>query len=120
EPAATITTASGHLGSSFTIHPLENRVLSPLECALLQTFPVRFRWGRALETWGHTFVRQMIGEAVPPRFTELHGRALLALLARAPIGHLTSAKDPRCLRGRSNFELGRSIPTEDIERRAGG
>src|SRR5262249_13071428 len=38
-PAATVTTASGRVGSDRTIHPWENRVLSPLECAMLQTFP---------------------------------------------------------------------------------
>lgn len=79
-PAATITTASGHVGSDLTIHPFENRLLSPYECAYLQTFPDDFDWGTALERWGPTFVRTIIGEAVPPKFTELHGRALARLL----------------------------------------
>ena len=79
-PAATITTASGHVGSDLTIHPFENRLLSPYECAYLQTFPDDFDWGTALEQWGPTFVRTIIGEAVPPKFTELHGRALARLL----------------------------------------
>ena len=57
EPAATIRTASGHLASDRTVHPLENRVLSTLECALLQTIPPSFEWGGALERWGHTNVR---------------------------------------------------------------
>ena len=69
-PAATITTASGHMGSDRTLHPSENRVLSPLECAYLQTFPDDFDWGSALAEWGATNVRAMIGEAVPPRFTQ--------------------------------------------------
>ena len=77
-PAATITTASGHLGSNNTIHPFENRLLSTLECALLQTLPKRFKWGTALERWGHTNIRDMIGEAVPPLFTRLHGKVLHA------------------------------------------
>lgn len=80
-PAATITTASGHVGSDNTIHPFENRLLSPLECALIQSFPRTFKWGRALAAWGHTTVREMIGEAVPPRFTELHGRVLVSVLS---------------------------------------
>lgn len=79
-PAATITTASGHIGSNHTIHPFENRLLSTLECAILQTLPRSFKWGEALQKWGHTNVREMIGEAVPPRFTEKHGRVLRALL----------------------------------------
>lgn len=90
-PAATVTTASGHIGSDRTIHPSENRVLSPLECALLQTFPRRFKWGTALASWGHTNVRAMIGEAVPPLFTRKHGRVLVSLLAgRVPFGAMRS------------------------------
>lgn len=80
KPASTVTTASGHVGSDITIHPWENRVLSPLECQLLQTIPSSFRWGDALETWGPTNVRAMIGEAVPPLFTRKHGRILAQLL----------------------------------------
>ncbi len=76
KPAATITTASGHFSSDNTIHPWQNRVLSPLECAKLQTFPESFNWGRALKRWGPTNVRAMIGEAVPPGFTYQHGQAL--------------------------------------------
>ena len=79
-PAATVTTASGHVGSDRTIHPRENRVLSPAECAVLQTFPKSFKWGDSMDSWGHTRVREMIGEAVPPRFTKLHGTVLATLV----------------------------------------
>lgn len=97
KPAATVTTASGNLGSDRTIHPWENRVLSPLECALLQTFPRSFRWGDALENWGHSNVRAMIGEAVPPMFTRKHGRVLAQLLRGVPPRVALSAQDDRCL-----------------------
>ena len=97
-PAATITTASGHIGSDYTIHPTQNRVLSPLECMLLQTFPEDFKWGDALKKLGHTNVREMIGEAVPPAFTQLHGEVLQGILkrewARAPM----SSSDERIIR----------------------
>lgn len=79
-PAATVTTASGHVGSDITIHPYQHRVLSPLECAILQTFPKGFEWGDAKQRFGVTQIRAMIGEAVPPRFTELHGAVLARLL----------------------------------------
>jgi DNA (cytosine-5)-methyltransferase 1 len=95
-PASTITTASGHVGSDFTIHPSENRLLSPLECALLQTFPHNFKWGDALEEWGATNVRAMIGEAVPPQFTRLHGDVLMALLRDEWDLPLIPLDDPRC------------------------
>jgi DNA (cytosine-5)-methyltransferase 1 len=97
-PAATITTASGRVGGSNTIHPSQNRVLSPLECARLQTFPENFRWGNSRELHGDGFVREVIGEAVPPRFTEAHGKIVASLLnGRRPRVALSSSS-PTVLR----------------------
>ncbi len=79
-PAATVTTSSNRIGSDRTIHPFENRVLSPLECQRLQTLPESFAWGTLLERSRSNLVRQMIGEAVPPRFTQAHGEILVDLL----------------------------------------
>lgn len=124
-PAATITTASGHLGSDYTIHPRQNRLLSTLECALLQTFPRNFVWGEALKKWGHTNVREMIGEAVPPAFTRMHGDVLRGLFSNqwslAPI----SLSDDRVTRAwaqlvRANRKDGREdpqmhVPYRDLE-----
>lgn len=104
EPASTITTASGHVGSDRTIHPWENRVLSPLECALLQTFPASFKWGDALGQWGHTNVRAMIGEAVPPLFTQKHGRVLAHLLRGIPPRLALSARDQRVVAAQRALE----------------
>lgn len=100
-PAATITTASGRIGGSRTIHPFENRVLSPLECALLQTIPLGFDWGDALERRGVSEVRAMIGEAVPPHFTEMHGLVLVSLLTQTDRGlSLIDQTDVRCKNAR--------------------
>jgi DNA (cytosine-5)-methyltransferase 1 len=97
-PASTVTTASGHIGSDNTIHPTQNRVLSILECALLQTFPKDFKWGDALKKHGLMHMREMIGEAVPPAFTKQHGEILQGILSlkwlRAPI----SETDDRCMK----------------------
>lgn len=103
-PAATITTASGHVGSDRTLHPWENRVLSPAECAWLQTFPGTFRWGDSLDACGHTGVRQMIGEAVPPRFTTLHGRVLAALAEGREVPETLSQQDERCRKALAKLE----------------
>lgn len=96
EPASTITTGSGHIGGHFTIHPFENRVFSPLECAYLQTIPTDFNWGEALKKWGHTNVRNMIGEAVPPLFTKLHGIVLMSILANKLPLNLLPRNNRRC------------------------
>jgi DNA (cytosine-5)-methyltransferase 1 len=97
-PASTITTASGHLGSDYTIHPRQTRLLSPLECALLQTFPDNFKWGDALAEWGSTNVRDMIGEAVPPAFTALHGRVLAGIVRESERGNRLPITDDRMKR----------------------
>lgn len=94
-PAATITTATGHVGSAHTVHPYENRVLSPHECAHLQTIPADYDWGDTLDEYGSTFVRAMIGEALPPLFAQAHGAALNELLAGATT-RLIGADDERC------------------------
>ena len=105
-PAATVTTASGHIGSDRTIHPWENRVLSPAECAFLQTLPSDFDWGDSIDSWGHTPVREMIGEAVPPRFTELHGRVLAALADGRDCPATLMQDDVRCRSGLSKLRGG--------------
>lgn len=104
-PAATITTATGHVGSARTIHPFENRVFSPLECALLQTIPQDFNWGDSLKKVGHTNVRAMIGEAVPPRFTSLHGEVLVSILSGKGTRELLPYDDTRCKKARKKLNL---------------
>lgn len=78
--ASTVTTASGHIGSDVNIHPTQHRLLSVRECALLQTFPWDFKWGEVLKKGHLGKIREMIGEAVPPLFTQAHGQVLKALL----------------------------------------
>lgn len=80
-PVGTVTTANGHLGSDAKIHPWENRLLSPRECAEVQTVPRCFRWpdnrgGRP----STRLARSAIGEAIPPWFTFRHGTLVRALL----------------------------------------
>ncbi|MCQ3002571.1 DNA cytosine methyltransferase [Pseudomonas syringae] len=98
-PAATITTASGHIGSDYTIHPTQNRLLSPIECALLQTFPPDFEWGDALAKWGHSNIREMIGEAVPPEFTKMHGEVLRSIITGKLCTNSMSRSDIRSCKG---------------------
>ena len=106
QPATTVTTASGRIGASSTIHPYQNRVLSPLECSHLQTIPADFDWGEALESRGVIELRAMIGEAVPPRFTEMHGDVIAELLGTATDTAVrTLASDRRCETAARRLEL---------------
>lgn len=103
-PATTVTTANGRIGSSSTIHPSENRVLSPKECAHLQTLPEDFDWGESpLDVIGVNELRAMIGEAVPPRFTEEHGSVIDACLEDDRTVPLLNATDRRCVEARSKL-----------------
>jgi DNA (cytosine-5)-methyltransferase 1 len=80
-PAPTVTTASSHLGSDYKIHPWENRVLSIRECVELQTVPKAYSWEWAMEDGHHYLIREVVGEAIPPWFSYLHGQVLKELLA---------------------------------------
>ena len=80
-PAYTVTTNSSHIGSDFKIHPCENRVLSILECADLQTLPRFYDWTRAKENRTLYLIRNLIGEAFPTYFTYLHGQVLAEFLS---------------------------------------
>ena len=86
-PAYTITTNSSHIGSDFKIHPWENRVLSILECADLQTLPRFYDWTRAKENRTLYLIRNLIGEAFPTYFTYLHGQILAELLSDSVPAH---------------------------------
>ena len=80
-PAYTVTTNSSHVGSDFKVHPWENRVLSILECADLQTVPRFYNWARARENRTLYLIRNLVGEAFPPYFTYLHGQVLAQVLS---------------------------------------
>ncbi len=80
-PAYTVTTNSSHVGSDFKIHPSENRVLSILECADLQTVPRFYDWTRARMDRTFYLIRNVIGEAFPTYFTYRHGQFLDKLLS---------------------------------------
>ena len=109
EPASTVTTASGHIGSDKTLHPWQNRVLSMRECAVLQTLPMSFDWGDALAKWGHTNVREMIGEAVPPLFTLQHGHAIAHVLDGRATAPLLVEVDQRVTRATAKLDGARSL-----------
>lgn len=113
-PAATITTASGRIGSDNTLHPTENRVLSPLECACLQTIPDTFRWGTALADVGHTNVRAMIGEAVPPLFTRQHGRVLAAVLRAKRPYKVMAVDDARLAKAATTLKRAREAVADQL------
>jgi DNA (cytosine-5)-methyltransferase 1 len=79
DPAPTITTQFYNYGSGRFGHYDEeqDRALSLLEGAMLQTFPKHYEFYEDWEDTGVQNLGRMIGNAVPPRLGELIGEAIL-------------------------------------------
>ena len=73
--APTVTTRSAYACSDYNVHPTQNRVLSLLEIAKLQSIPHdELCWeGDDGELLPATLIRDLIGECVPTAFTKLIG-----------------------------------------------
>lgn len=79
KPSPTITGGCNSPSKGRFLHPVENRVISLREAALLQTFPVDYKFSFSS---GKTGVAMMIGNALPPTFIEFHARGLLKHLSQ--------------------------------------
>lgn len=71
EPSPTMTTQCTGLGNGRFGHPVQNRAISAREAALLQTFPVSYRFFSDEEDVSLTKASRYIGNAVPPRLGEI-------------------------------------------------
>jgi DNA (cytosine-5)-methyltransferase 1 len=90
EPAPTITTQFYNYGSGRFGHydKSQNRALSVLEGALLQTFPQDYEFYDDWEDVGIKNLGRLIGNAVPPRLGEVIGRSI-GEHAGIDLGHQT-------------------------------
>lgn len=71
EPSPTITTECTGIGNGRFGHPEQNRAISIREAALLQTFPINYRFFRDEDTVSISKASRYIGNAVPPRLGEV-------------------------------------------------
>jgi DNA (cytosine-5)-methyltransferase 1 len=78
EPAPTMTTRCTTPSCGRFVHPTEDRGLTLREAALLQTFPIDYKF-----CGGHDRIERQIGNALPPRLAEALGLIITELLARA-------------------------------------
>lgn len=80
EPAPTITTQFYNYGSGRFGHydTDQDRALSLLEGALLQTFPEDYDFYQNWDDVGTTNLGRLIGNAVPPRLAEIVGESILS------------------------------------------
>lgn len=73
EPAPTITTGCFNPSKGRFLHPSANRAITMREAALLQSFPMSYRFEPTL---GKVRLAAMIGNALPPQFIKRHAEAL--------------------------------------------
>lgn len=73
KPSPTITGGCTSISKGRFVHPFENRVISVLEAALIQTFPENYKFvSKSIEK-----VSTMIGNAFPCDFAEILGKHIL-------------------------------------------
>ena len=80
-PSPTITTQYHNYGSGRFGHPEQMRTITPREAALLQGFPPDYQFLPPGVPVRFTTLGKMIGNAVPPAFGALVGRAILDAVA---------------------------------------
>ena len=71
EPSPTMTTQCTGIGNGRFGHPEQNRAISVREAALLQTFPMSYRFFENESEVSITKASRYIGNAVPPRLGEV-------------------------------------------------
>jgi DNA (cytosine-5)-methyltransferase 1 len=95
EPAPTITTQFYNYGSGRFGHydTNQDRALSLLEGALLQTFPEDYDFYQNWDDVGTTNLGRLIGNAVPPRLAEIVGESILSHVDAEVAGRKAHADD---------------------------
>jgi DNA (cytosine-5)-methyltransferase 1 len=78
QPAPTMTTRCTTPSCGRFVHPTEDRGLTLREAALLQTFPIDYRFCGSYEA-----IERQIGNAVPPRLAQALGLAAINLLSES-------------------------------------
>ena len=76
EPSPTITTECIGLGNGRFGHPEQDRAISVREAALLQTFPMTYRFFEDEKEVSLKNASRYIGNAVPPRLGEVIAKSI--------------------------------------------
>ena len=78
--APTITSGCFNPSKGRFLHPEEDRAITMREAALLQGFPMTYKFA---STTGKEALAKMIGNALPPPFIAAHGRSIRKVLGKA-------------------------------------
>ncbi len=77
KPSPTMTTQCTGLGNGRFGHPEQDRAISIREAALLQTFPISYKFFPNEESVSITKASRYIGNAVPPKLGEIIGLSII-------------------------------------------
>lgn len=77
KPAPTMTTQCTGLGNGRFGHPDQDRAISTREAALLQTFPISYKFFPDEESVSITKASRYIGNAVPPKLGEIIAQSVI-------------------------------------------
>ncbi len=77
EPSPTMTTFCTGIGNGRFGHPKLNRAISLREAAILQSFPIDYKFASSAETLKFTQTSKHIGNAVPPKLGEIIGLSIV-------------------------------------------
>ena len=77
EPAPTMTTLCTGIGNGRFGHPEQNRAISAREAALLQTFPITYKFFPNEQEVSLVKASRYIGNAVPPRLGEVIAESIM-------------------------------------------
>jgi DNA (cytosine-5)-methyltransferase 1 len=75
KPSGTVVAGIDKITCGRFVHPVENRLLTPRECARLQSFPDEFAFMPSLVASYY-----LIGNAVPPKAAAAMGRSVASFL----------------------------------------
>lgn len=87
QPCGTVVAGIDKITCGRFIHPEADRLLTPRECARIQTFPDSFRFGGSMVSQYY-----MIGNAVPPKFSSVLAEVVSSALDRNVSDSLTASK----------------------------
>ncbi|MBX9865570.1 MAG: DNA cytosine methyltransferase [Burkholderiales bacterium] len=82
DQSPTMTTFCTGIGNGRFGHPEQNRAISLREAAILQSFPMDYKFAESKETLKHSTVAKQIGNAVPPALGKVIGLSIIEHLSR--------------------------------------
>lgn len=84
EPSPTMTTQCTGIGNGRFGHPSQDRAISAREAALLQTFPLNYKFFKDEKSVSLTIASRYIGNAVPPKLGEIIANCIKQHIRKTP------------------------------------